>query len=155
MSRVKPIPDGYHSASPYLVVGGAAQAIEFYKRAFGAQEQMRMPSPDGKIVHGEIKIGDSVVMLADEFPEYGSRSPKSLGGTPSSVFLYVQDVDAVFQSAVSAGAKSLMPVADMFWGDRYGKLEDPFGHQWQIATHKEDLTPEEMKRRSGAAFSKK
>lgn len=152
MSPVKPIPDGYHSLTPYLVVSGGAAAIDFYRKAFGAQELMRMPGPDGKLMHAEIKIGDSILMLGDENPQMGARSPKSLGGTPASVLLYVENVDAVFDRAVKAGAKVVMPVEDMFWGDRYAKLEDPFGHLWQLATHKEDVTPEEMGRRA-AAFS--
>ena len=153
MSTVKAIPQGYHSVTPYLVLSDAAGAIDFYKRALGAQELLRMPAPDGKIMHAEIKVGDSPIMLSDEFPEYGTRSPKSLGGTPASLYVYVENVDAVFNQAVAAGAKALMPLQDMFWGDRYAKLEDPFGHQWQLATHVEDLTPEEIGRRAAAAFT--
>lgn len=154
-SKVKPIPDGYHTATPYLIVRDAAGAIDFYGRAFGAKEILRMPRPDGKIAHAEIQIGDSRIMLGDESPEMGSRSPQTLKGTTVGVFLYVQDVDSVFKRALGAGAKELMPVADMFWGDRFGKLADPFGHEWQIATHKEDVAPEEMGKRAKAAFSKK
>ena len=153
-TSVKPIPEGYHSISPYLVIKNAAAAIEFYKKAFGAKERGRMPGPDGRIMHAELQMGDSVVMLCDEMPEYGKRSPQTLGGTPVSLFLYVPDVDASFQQAVAAGARSTMPVADMFWGDRFGKLADPFGHEWSIATHKEDLTPEEIERRGRDAMSK-
>ena len=144
---VKPIPTGFHTATPYLVVNDAAAAIDFYKRAFGAQEIMRMNGPHGKIGHAELRIGDSVLMLSDEMPGSGMRSPKSLGGTAAGVFLYVEDVDSAFQKATSAGAKADMPPADMFWGDRFGKLTDPFGHSWSMATHKEDVAPEEMKKR--------
>jgi len=151
---VKPIPEGYHTLSPYLVIKNAAAAIEFYKKAFGAKERGRMPGPDGRLMHAEIQIGDSVVMIHDEMPEYGSKSPQTLGGSPVSLFLYVSDADASFQQAVSAGAQVTMPLADMFWGDRYGKLLDPFGHEWSIATHKEDLTPEEVERRGREAMSK-
>jgi uncharacterized glyoxalase superfamily protein PhnB len=148
----KPVPEGYHTVSPYLAIRDAAKAIEFYKQAFGAQERYRMPGPDGKLMHAELQIGDSTVMLSDEFPEMGAVSPQSLNGTTVGIFLCVEDVDAVFKKAVGAGAKVLMPVADMFWGDRFGKVADPFGHQWQIATHKEDMTPEEMAKRAEAAF---
>ena len=147
----KSIRDGFRTVTPYLTVKGAAQAIEFYKRAFGAQEVQRMNGPDGKtVMHAEIKIGDSIVMLADEFPQ-GSRSPQTLGGTTAGIFLYVPDVDSAFKKAVDAGAKATMPPADMFWGDRFGKLADPFGHEWSMATHKEDLTREEIEKR-GKAF---
>jgi PhnB protein len=152
--KVTPVPAGFHTATPYLVVRDAARAIEFYKQAFGAKEIFRMPAPDGKIMHGEIQIGDSRVMLSDECPDMGSKSPQALNGSPVSIFLYVEDVDAVFKNAVAAGAKPTAPVQDMFWGDRYGKVTDPFGHQWQIATHKEDVSPHEMEKRSAAAFSK-
>ncbi len=148
----KPIPDGYRTVTPYITVHGAAQAIDFYKRAFGAQEVERMTGPDGKsVMHAEIRIGDSVVMLSDESPQSGTRSPQALGGTTGSIFLYVPDVDAAFKRAIDAGAKPVMPPADMFWGDRFGKLVDPFGHHWGMATHKEDLSPEEIRRR-GVAF---
>ena len=147
------IPEGYHSVTPYLAVKDAAQAIDFYKRAFGAQEVARMPGPGGKgVMHAEIKIGDSHVMLSDEFPGAGTSSPQSLGGTTCQLFLYVPNVDSAFQQAISAGAKSAMAPTDMFWGDRYGKLSDPFGHQWGLATHKEDVSPQEMKKRSEAFF---
>ena len=151
---VKPIPEGYHTATPYLVFEDAATAIEFYKNAFGAEELLRLASPDGKIGHAEIKIGDSPIMLADEFPEMGYRSPRAFGGSPVSILLYVEDVDAVFNQAVAAGAKSLRPVRDEFYGDRSGNLEDPFGHKWTIATHKEDVSPREIERRYVAVMAK-
>ena len=150
-AQVKKIPDGYHSATPYLVVGDAARAIDFYKQAFGATELVRMDGPGGKIGHAELKIGDSMIMLSDEM--MGNRSPQTLGGSPVSIFLYVEDVDSVFTRAVDAGAKSDALPADMFWGDRYGKLTDPFGHTWAIATHIEDVAPEEMQTRAEAAMS--
>ena len=150
-SKPKPVPDGYHTATPYLIVNGAAQAIEFYKKAFGATELMRMAQPGGKIGHAEIKIGDSPIMLADESPDVGARSPQSIGGSPVSIMLYVEDVDKIFSQAVAAGAKVKRPVADQFYGDRTGGIEDPFGHLWYIATHKEDVSPEEMRKRAAAA----
>ena len=150
----KPIPDGYHTITPYLTVKGAAAAIDFYTRAFGAEEVSRHIGPDGKsVMHAELKIGDSIFMLSDEFPGAGCRSPQSLGATTMNMHFYVNDVDAAFDRAVKAGATALMPVADMFWGDRYGKLRDPNGHEWGIATHKLDLTPEEMAKAAQAAFS--
>jgi len=149
-SRVKPIPEGYHTATPYLIIKGAARAIEFYKKAFGATELMRMAQPDGRIGHAEIRIGNSPIMLADEVPEMGHRSPQSLGGSPVSILLYVEDVDALFSQAVAAGAKVERPVKDQFYGDRTGGVTDPFGHVWYIATHKEDVSPEEMKKRAAA-----
>jgi PhnB protein len=152
---VKPIPAGYHTVTPYLVVNNAAAAIDFYKRAFGATEIMRMDGPQGKIAHAEIKIGDSPIMLGDEMPGAGAHSPQSLGGTTMGIFLYVQDVDSAFKQATSAGAKVEMPLADMFWGDRYGKLLDPFGHSWSLATHKEDVAPEEMSRRMKEEMAKR
>lgn len=142
--NAKPIPEGVHTVTPHLVCAGAAEAIEFYKKAFNAIEIHRIPGPGGKLMHGAIRIGDSMVMLADEFPEWGSKGPKTLGGTAVTIHLYVEDVDAVFAQAVSAGATPAMPVADMFWGDRYGMLIDPFGHSWSVATHVKDLTTEEM-----------
>lgn len=151
--NVKPIPEGYHTVTPYLVVRDAGRAIDFYKRALGAKEVIRMPGPGGKIMHAEIQIGDSMVMLCDEFPESGGQSPQVLKGTPVSLYLYVEDVDTVFNQALAAGATAQMPVQDMFWGDRYGKLVDPFGHVWSIATHKEDLTAEQVSQRAAAAFS--
>ena len=153
-NRVNPIPKGYHSVTPYLTVNDAARALEFYKRAFGAQEVMRMDGPNGKIGHAEIKIGDSIVMLADEMPGMGSRSPQSLGGASGGVMLYVENADTVFNQAVSAGAQVESPLADMFWGDRYGRLKDPFGHSWSVATHIEDVAPAEMSKRMKDAMSK-
>ena len=147
----KPIPEGYRTVTPYLIVKGGAAAIEFYKRAFGATELVRMIDPRGGLAHGEIKIGDSVIMLADEHPDMGYRGPQSIGGTAVSILLYVEDVDKLFDRAVKAGAKSQRPVANQFYGDRAGTLEDPFGHVWTIATHVEDVPPEEMKRRAEAA----
>jgi PhnB protein len=148
---VKAIPDGYYSLTPYLVCQGAAKAIEFYARVFGAQEVVRMPGPDGSIAHAEVKIGNSMLMLADENEERGQLSPSSIGGSPCSIMFYTDDVDAVFTRAIAAGAKTEMPPADMFWGDRMGNLVDPFGHKWAIATHKEDVSPEEMEKRMAAA----
>lgn len=151
--KAAPIPPGYRNVTPYIVCRNASSAIDFYKRAFGAKEKVRMPAPDGKVMHAEIKIGDSMIMLSDEMPEFGALSPETIGGSPQSVFLYVKNVDAVASQAVAAGATVVMPVADMFWGDRYGKFKDPYGHQWQIATHKEDLTAKEMAKRQQAAFA--
>jgi len=148
--KVKPIPDGYHRVTPYLIVDGAANAIEFYKKAFGASELLRFPAPDGRIGHAEVKIGDSTVMLADEHPERGARGPKAFGGSPISLLLYVEDVDRTVERAVAAGAKVTRPVADQFYGDRTGGIQDPFGHEWYVATHVEDVSPEEMQRRSEA-----
>ena len=147
----KPIPDGYHSVTPYLCVEGAARAIEFYKKAFSATERMRIAQPDGRVGHAELQIGDSVIMLSDEFPEMGARSPQSLGGSPVSIHLYVEDADAIFKMAVAAGAKIKRPIADHFYGDRLGGVEDPFGHTWWISTHKEDLSPQEIERRAASA----
>lgn len=148
--NVKPVPDGYHTITAYLIVDGAAAAIDFYKQAFGASELFRLPGSEGKIGHAEIKIGDSIVMLADESPEHGHRSPKTLGGSPVGILLYVDDCDAVFNRAVAAGATVFRPLADQFYGDRSGCLTDPFGHQWTVSTHKEDVPPDEMKRRMEA-----
>jgi PhnB protein len=145
---VKPVPDGYHTVTPYLIISGAAAALEFYKMAFGATELFRMDAPGGKIGHAEIKIGDSPIMLADEYPDMGYRGPKAIGGTPVSIMIYVEDVDTVFNRTVAAGAKVKQAVKDQFYGDRSGTLEDPFGHVWTIATHKEDLTPEEIGKRA-------
>ena len=152
-SRIKEIPKGFHSVTPYLTVTDSARAIDFYKRAFGAEELYRVDGPDGKVAHAEIRIGDSIVMLSDEMPGW-SRSPQSLGGTPVNIFLYVKDVDGVFNRAVAAGAKVAMPVSDMFWGDRYGQVTDPFGHSWSLATHKEDVPLEELRERTKAAMAK-
>jgi len=147
---VKPIPDGYRVVTPYLIVKGAAQAINFYQKALGAEERMRMPTPDGRIAHAEIAFGDCVVMLADEFPEMGAKSPVTLGGTPVGIMLYVKDVDAQFNQAISAGGKVERPVQNQFYGDRSGTFVDPFGHKWTLATHIEDVTPEEIGRRMAA-----
>lgn len=152
MANVKPIPEGYPQVIPYLCVDGAAAAIEFYGQVFGATERMRMPAPDGKIGHAEIELGDSVIMLSDEFPEGGVRSPNSVGGTPVMLSVYVEDVDTVFDRAVSAGAQALRPVEDQFYGDRLGQFQDPFGHRWSVATHVEDVPPEEMGRRAAEAM---
>ena len=150
---VKPVPDSYHTATPYLTIGGVPSAIEFYKKAFGAVERMRLPGPGGKIMHAELMVGDSVIMMSDEFPEMGASSPLTLGGSPVSIMLYVEDVDAVVDQAVTAGAKLTHPVDDKFYGDRSGGIKDPFGHNWHIATHKEDVSSEEMQRRM-QAFTK-
>jgi PhnB protein len=144
---VKPIPDGYHSVTPYLIVKGAADALEFYKKAFGAVEIFKMPMPDGKLGHAEIQIGNSRVMLADEVPGMGYKGPQTLGGSPVSMCIYVEDVDAAAKRAIDAGIKVVRPVQDQFYGDRTGVFEDPFGHVWSIMTHKEDVSPEEMRRR--------
>ncbi len=148
MANVKPIPDGYRSVTPYLVIRGAEQAMEFYSKAFGAKEQFKMPGPDGKIGHAEMRIGDSVIMLADENPNMGHKSPATLGGSPISILLYVEDCDAVFNQAVKAGAEVERPLANQFYGDRTGGVKDPFGFSWYIATHVEDVSPEEMERRA-------
>jgi PhnB protein len=147
MSKVSPVPQGHHTAAPYLVVDDANGAIAFYSKAFGAKELFRMPGPGGKLMHAEILIGDSPIMLCDENPEQGARSPKAFSGSPVSVFLYVPDVDALFKKAVAAGATTVVPVTDMFWGDRFAQLVDPYGHSWQIATHVEDVSPAEMEQR--------
>jgi PhnB protein len=147
----KPIPEGYHSVTPYLIVRGAAGAIEFYRKAFGAVELFRFPSPDGKIGHAEIKIGDSPIMLADEYPDMGYKGPQSIGGSPVSLMIYVEDVDAIFNQAVTAGATVKEALQDKFYGDRLGTVVDPFGHIWHLSTHKEDVSMEEMERRAKAA----
>ena len=152
-SRIKEIPKGFHTVTPYLTVSDSARAIDFYKRAFGAEELSRLNGPDGKVAHAEIKIGDSIIMLSDEMPGWG-RSPQSLGGTAVDIFLYVADVDRIFNQAIAAGAKVAMPVGDMFWGDRYGRVTDPFGHSWSLATHKEDVPADELRKRAEAAMSK-
>jgi PhnB protein len=149
----QPIPEGYSTISPYLAVDDAAEAIAYYKKAFGAEETVRMDAPDGKIGHAELKIGDSHVMLSDPFPQASTTPPKELGGTSASIFMYVEDVDAVVQQAVGAGATVRMEVEDQFWGDRFGSITDPFGHIWSIATHVEDLTPEEIEERGKAAMA--
>ena len=151
--KVMAVPAGYHTVTPYLVCRNAAAAIDFYKRAFGAKEKLRMPAPDGSLMHAEIIVGDSHIMLGDENPQMGAKSPQALGGSPVVVFLYVKDVDALFARATAAGATVTMPLMDMFWGDRYGKLKDPFGHEWSAATHIEDVSPKEMAKRGQEAFA--
>ena len=150
-NKTKPIPDGYHAITPYLAIKGAAQAIEFYKKAFGASEVMRFPQPDGRVGHAEIKIGDSRVMLADEFPEMDFLSPHARGGSAVHLHVYVEDVDGVFKQAVAAGAREVRPVQDQFYGDRLGTVADPYGHVWHVSTHKEDLSMEELQKRAAAA----
>lgn len=147
MVRVNHVPSGYNTVTPYLIIKGAASAIEFYKKVFGATEVMRMPQPDGRVGHAEMKIGNSHIMLADEFPEMNIRAPESFGGSPVSLMVYVEDVDKVFKKAVDSGSKVIKPLKDQFYGDRSGTFSDPFGHQWTVATHTEDVTPEEMKKR--------
>jgi uncharacterized glyoxalase superfamily protein PhnB len=144
MNPIKPIPDGFHTLTPHLVCRDAAAAIAYYVKAFGAIEQGRLPGPDGRLMHAMIRIGDSPLMLVDEMPEWGALGPQSLKGSPVTIHLYVEDVDAAVARAVDAGARITMPVADMFWGDRYGQIEDPFGHHWSIATHTRDVSPEKM-----------
>jgi len=152
-SKVREIPKGFHTVTPYLIVTDGARAIDFYKRAFGAQELLRLDGPDGKVAHAELKIGDSIIMLSEEMPGH-TRSPQSLGGTAVDIMLYVKDVDQAFNQAVAAGAKITMALSDMFWGDRYGQVTDPFGHSWSLATHKEDVLPEELRKRTQAAMAK-
>ena len=149
MANVKPIPDGYHSVTPYLIIKGASNAIDFYKKAFGATELFRMDH-EGKVGHAEIKIGDSPIMLADESTEMGYKSPTTLGGTPVSIMIYVEDVDTIFKRAIAAGGEEQKAVQDQFYGDRSGTLKDPFGHVWHVATHKEDVSPDEMEKRMAA-----
>jgi PhnB protein len=153
MASVKAIPDGFHNVTPYLYLRGAAGAIEFYKSVFGAAEIMRMPGPDGRIMHAELKIGDSIVMLADENPSMGIMSPQTIGGFSGGLHLYVEDADTVIRKAVESGAKQLHPIKNQFYGDRSGTLLDPFGHMWSVATHIEDVPPEEMRKRMTAAMS--
>ncbi|MDJ0949268.1 MAG: VOC family protein [Alphaproteobacteria bacterium] len=152
---VKPIPDGFHSVTPHLVVAGASDAIAWYRRAFGAEEigRMSMPGDDERLMHAMIRIGDSLIMLVDEIPEFGAKGPKSLGGSSVTINLYVEDADAVFERAVAEGAEATMPVENMFWGDRYGRLIDPFGHSWAVATHVRDVPPDEMEQAAAQAFS--
>jgi PhnB protein len=148
MAKVKPIPDGYQSVIPYLIVDGAGDAIDWYTKSLGAKEMVRMGGPGGKVGHAELQFGDSVVMLADEFPDMGIKSPKTIGGSPVNLCVYLEDVDATFDDAVKGGAKVLQPVEDKFYGDRSGQIEDPFGHIWSLMTHVEDVSPEEMERRT-------
>jgi PhnB protein len=148
MADVKPIPDGYPQVTPYLIVDGGDAAIEFYGRVLGAKERMRMGGPEGKIGHAELELGESLIMLADEHPEMGARGPKTVGGSPVTISVYVEDVDAVFDAAVAAGATSVRPVENQFYGDRSGQFEDPFGHRWSVASHVEDVPPDEMERRA-------
>ena len=150
MAKVKPIPDGYHTITPYMYINGAARALDYYKKALGAEEIMRHGGPGGKIMHAEIKIGDSIIMLADEFPEMNVKGPQAYGGSPMSLAMYVNDVDKVFNKAIAAGGKVVRPIKDQFYGDRSGTFTDPFGHTWTIATHKEDVSPEELKKRMAA-----
>ncbi len=153
-AQVRPIPEGYHTVTPYLTVQNASRAIDFYTKALGAKELMRMDAPNGKIGHAELKIGDSIIMLADEMPGSGTRSPQSLGGTTGGIFLYVENVDSFYDKAVAAGAKADMKPQNMFWGDRFGRFTDPFGHSWSVATHVEDVAPQEMQKRMKEAMSK-
>jgi len=153
MPAAKPIPDGFHSLTPHIVVKGAAKAIDFYKQAFGAEEINRAAMPDGSIMHALLRVGDSMLMLNDEFPQMHAMGPTSIGGTPVTLHLYVQDADKTWQRAVQAGAKVKMPIADMFWGDRYGIVSDPFGHDWAIATHTKDLTPDQIMAAAKASMS--
>jgi PhnB protein len=153
MSGMRAIPEGYHSVMPYLAVDDAATALDFYQRAFGARERMRLAMPNGKVGHAEIEIGGSCIMLSDEWPDMGFRGPKAVGGTPVTLHLYVEDVDATVRQAVAAGAKEVRPVKDQFYGDRRRTIEDPFGHVWHVATHKEDLSPDELKRRADEAMA--
>lgn len=148
----KPVPDGFHTVTAHLVVSDAKKSIDFYKKAFNAQEISRMPGPDGKIMHAMVRIGDSMVMLNDEYPDMGAKSPKTIGATGVTMNLYVDNADTVFSQATKAGASVVMPLADQFWGDRYGVVKDPDGHQWAVATHKKDMTPEEMQKAAASAF---
>ncbi|MDE3137077.1 MAG: VOC family protein [Acidobacteriota bacterium] len=154
MPTARPVPEGHHTITPHLVIRDAAKAIDFYKKAFGAREINRMAMPNGKIMHAELQIGDSMLYLADEFPEAGSRAPQSLGGTPVVLNVYIEDVDNLWEKAVAAGATVKMPLDDQFWGDRYGQLVDPFGHAWGLATHMEDVAPDEMESRAREAMEK-
>lgn len=152
-NKTQAIPKGYHTVTPSLFVAGAAKAIEFYKKAFGAEEVMRFPAPDGTIMHAELRIGDSTIMLGDEMPDQGGKSPRAYGGSPVSFFIYREDVDAFWKQAVDAGAKPIQPLIDQFWGDRAGCIQDPFGHVWWLAQHIKDLTPEELRKNAEAMFS--
>jgi PhnB protein len=153
MADVKPVPEGYPQVTPYLCVDGAKDAIDFYSKVLGAKERMHMPAPDGKIGHAELQLGDSLIMLADEFPEMGVRGPKSVGGTPVMISVYVDDVDSVFDAAIEAGATEVRAVENQFYGDRAGQFEDPFGHRWSVATHVEDVPPDEMEKRAAEAMA--
>jgi PhnB protein len=153
MADAKPIPDGYPQVTPYLAIDGADEAIDFYMKVFGASERMRMPAPDGKIGHAELEIGDALIMLADEFPDMGHPGPKTVGGTPVTINIYVEHVDDVFERALEEGATELRPVENQFYGDRSGQFEDPFGHRWIVATHVEDVPPDEMEKRAAEAMS--
>jgi PhnB protein len=153
MADVKPIPDGYPQITPYLAIDGASDAIDFYSKVFGATERMRMAGPDGKVGHAELEIGDSLIMLADEFPDMGNRGPKTVGGTPVTISIYVEDVDDVFEQAINEGATELRAVENQFYGDRSGQFEDPFGHRWSVATHVEDVPPDEMQKRAAEVMS--
>jgi PhnB protein len=154
MSKAKPIPDGFNTVSTYLIVKNASKALEFYSKAFGAEPGVRMAGPDGEsTMHAEMRMGNSTVMLTEENPQWGSQSPETLGGSPSSLHVYVEDADALFKRAIEAGCEVRFPIADTFWGDRYGKLKDPFGHEWGIATHQEDVGPEEMAKRAEEFFA--
>jgi PhnB protein len=154
MAKVKPIPDGYHNVTPYLIIDGAAKAIDFYKKVFGATEKMRMPSPGGKVGHAELTVGDSMIMLADEHPEMDHRGPHAYKGAAVSLMVYVSDVDATVKTAIASGAKVIRAVENQFYGDRMGTIEDPFGHRWYVATHVEDVPPDEMAKRAAAAMGK-
>jgi PhnB protein len=155
MAKVKPIPDGYRNVTPYLIIDGAAKAIDFYKKVFGATEKMRMPSPGGKVGHAELTLGDSMIMLADEHPDMGHRGPRAYAGSAVSLMVYVPDVDATVKAAIADGAKVVRGVENQFYGDRSGTIEDPFGHQWHVATHVEDVPPDEMAKRAAAAVGQK
>jgi PhnB protein len=151
--QTKPIPEGYHAVTPHLVVRGASEAIEYYKKAFGAVERFRMPASDGDLImHAELQIGDSIIFLCDEFPNMAVQSPSALNGTPVTIHLYVEDVDEVFNRAMGAGGTAAMPLQNMFWGDRFGEIVDPFGHHWSVASRVEELTPEEIAKRGAEAF---
>ncbi|MBA3345164.1 MAG: VOC family protein [Gemmatimonadales bacterium] len=153
MAKKQAVPPGYHTVTPNIVVEDAANALEFYKKAFGAEETVRMPGPGGRIMHAEMRIGDSVMMIGEEMPDMGSNSPKKYGGSPVGFYVYVENVDAAWERAIDAGAQGTMPLTDMFWGDRVGKLEDPFGHSWSLAEHVKDLTPEEIDKGQEAFFA--
>ena len=153
--KVNAIPQGYHSVTPSLVVRSSEQALDFYRKAFNAEETLRMPGPDGKIMHAEFRIGDSVIMLGEEMPDMGAKSPQTLGGSPVSFFIYLENVDEAWQRAIKAGAKQVMPLADMFWGDRAGCVDDPFGHHWWLAQHMADLTPDEIKKGQEEFFAQR